>query len=286
MSAGAALERHQNRWLDIQYKSYSSGYREFLVTCTLAGDGPAAALTASGLPTLGAYYPNRTDVFLQSIKAVPYESESDMFHFLVQCTYGYTVFADPTSLAATFSYGAVAEEFFPDEDLSVPPLPLLNTAGDRFDPAISVKEYHPVITVKKNVSVAGFDPSWAHLIGKVNSSSMTIDAVTCPAYSVLLQDFQAEKTQWQNGSAITSYYQCTCSFELNPKLWIPRKMRSSGFNQKIAGKPALIEVYPGRETSEPMMLNSLGVKTLVVSESYIHEFVLYAAVDLSVLPGV
>ena len=162
--------------------------------------------------------------------------------------------------------------------------PIVNTAGDPFDPPLEVDIRLLAVEVQYNAtSVPTWFLSYRHAI---NSTPWYIDGVVIPAYYARMDDLQVGP--WQRHQSIW-YREVSYRAIIGPEPWIPRIL-NAGYHElvyqdeRVIKRPIIIE---GSTPSQPIPLDMEGraIKT-PRPEDIIWRYVLvYPQLDFNALPG-
>lgn len=221
----------------------------FMVTCDAIGDGPATAITASGVPGPGSYLVGVLPKAKLSGKDCDPVQGSGM-HFDVVCEF--TQVDDPEKpdnpLEAppefSWTYAETTEPYFIDEtpdDVSTPdgkhgPRPVVNTAGDAFENFMDRESGVLTITMTRNE--ATYDPSVLDAYkDTVNKNAVTLDATTYAAGTLKLSPITATKQyatlhdETHDGTKII-YYKRVYVFKARHEGWRDHPL-DIGFNELV-----------------------------------------------------
>ena len=130
--------------------------------------------------------------------------------------------------------------------------PIVNSAGDLFDPPIEIDRLIGIITVERAENISLNIPGTLALSGKVNASSWNgFEPKTVRVAPIGLPslEYSQESNQF--------YYPMTYVFEWNPNTWT-REPLDAGYRQRISGKSVTILDDSGQPLSSPGLLDGHG----------------------------
>lgn len=189
------------------------------------------ALTASAggvsIPALYTSYSSTITGFGRPLlrkKSVQQLQEESGLYFAVSCEYSnddstqtdsqQSYESPPWLRPQTVSYSHVSYEKALTQDFSDEPKPVLNSAGDPFDPPVAYSYVRPKITIRRSSS--SFSTSSIALIGTSNSGNETIGGVPFGAGECRLLSYAAEKQYWEDPEdpgVLIPYYDETIEVE-------------------------------------------------------------------------
>lgn len=269
--------------------------RNFLVEVDGPTYGPYYAASATGIPRI--FDPHNEDPYAFCTNLDPQQDPEDQFLFHITATYGYSIdgwtsgngfggtgnpyvdsqqaglpiadrVASPLSRPRDYDFDTIASGTEVVE-FDVNGRPLLNTAGDPFNPPYTIEKPALSLVVGLNSSDAPGNV-WAAYYNYLNASSMTIGPWTFGAKKARLRRVTAKRVNEQN----ISYWRWMIAFEIRPDWrWRPR---SQGFrayvNRTVGGsvvkKLEHITDAAGVRTSYPVGLDADGYER-VVTESVV-----------------
>jgi hypothetical protein len=254
-------------------RQYRAVYR---VETDDANDGPQVVAAGFSLK-YGDIYVNRNDrdnwAFLQSASIEEDGGAGIRSTFwIVTLTYG------PFNAAEQASPDGNPLHAPPDiswgfRDMELPVLidyqanPVLNTAGEYFDPPLTEQFSIPVLTIQRNEPLGGYSPAQAYLYR--NAVNSDVFAGEQPGHSRVLQI--SGKRSYH--PACGWYFPVTYEFEFNPDGYT-HKIPSMGFRQLSISGTKLETVYiKGAPATSPVLLDKKGrYITNPATPPYILEF--------------
>jgi hypothetical protein len=195
--------RYQNRRIVRVYE------RTYDVFTNYDGTGQLEVATTLGLPRLGDFYltPSETDTgaFVNEVR--PEQDGDDPYHWKVRVSYSSDVEPDlttdgksdspanakgnPLLRPAVVSYATRVRKAILEWDYHFPNRPIINSAGERFDPPIEVDAFNTLMTIQRNT--IAFDPSRVgRLKGCVNSKPWNGVPVRCAKINDWVADQREE----------------------------------------------------------------------------------------------
>lgn len=132
--------------------------------------------------------------------------------------------SDPLSEPARISWSG--ENFQQVAVVDIDDNPILNSAGDPYDPPLMKDFSRPVATIRKNIASA---PAWiltSH--DAINSDEFVIDGLTCEVGKAKLKRADISEWQYRNGIA---YRELTLVIHFAKDGWT-RKVLDAGFRRK------------------------------------------------------
>jgi hypothetical protein len=136
-------------------------------------------------------------------------------------------------------------------DKTIDNLPIINSAGDVFDPPATETRYYPVLKVVRNEASYDFAVA-ALVIGCINDDTF----LEFPAGYWMISDWSAEELWYGD----TKYYKVTHEFILNPWGWYLEIM-DRGWGYREGGEYKVAKDSDGERVSEPILLNGSGAQT-------------------------
>jgi hypothetical protein len=241
-----------------QNEKYDRTYKIlFVVLCSDINDDPHYVLSnfaygGSSLP-IGQQYPSDTKAYCIS-RSAEYQSRCQVGTG-VGCLYKFTATYGPWNPLENLENpldkpvlpiieGQTFEHpIFVDKDGN----PIVNSAGDPYDPPLTEEVVHLVIRFSKNYATL---PAFFGYSNYINNATWQ----TFAAYMVKFNIPRAEELPSQY--LASTYWKFDFEFEVNPETWL-RKVPNVGFNQLVSGtlKPILIG---GQPPTIPQFLNSSG----------------------------
>lgn len=193
------------------------------------------------------WYEADANAFAQSIEAVPVSEDGCQWHVTVNY-----VPIDPQSLIPPTERDVKvswdSEESERIADFDVDGNPVVNAAGDPFDPPVMVDQSRRILTIERNE--ADFDDQWVdQFVDKVNANTFYGRA----AGEVLCKKITAS-TQFDSEDG--AYWSVRYEFHVNPDGWKSRPL-NAGMRQLVSGVLAPI-LDKGVPVSQPVPLDSLG----------------------------
>ena len=213
------------------------------------------AITA-GLPDVGdPYTADSGDTNLIVFSHEVLEIEHELRYYNIQVNYEIRQFnyATPTDRIWKIQFSSLLEEYVPEQTLfntgTVLPSnnvqaidinkPVMNTAGDLFDPTVT--DYHSLlrITLSKNVSDISDIGTIANIGGLmdfnncVNDDQLTIAGISGDYFTFWMESINAENVIEQG----TEYYRVTFNIVYNPR-WHIKRVQNAGW-RNAGGKKIL-----------------------------------------------
>lgn len=237
----------------------AGGSASFRRTWIVRSDVPVteqAVLNDTGAPQIGQAHPRYEGAYCTRVHAAP----QGPLVWQVEAEYqtpGRTGQQNPNPLnrPARIRWSTVVMRMpvFYDRDGK----PILNTAGEPFDPPLEVDRKLPVVEVRKNLASV---PSWIlDYREAINSTAWTIDGVIILAKCAMMESVEVSEVQVEND---ISYREVAYRAVVAPTAlgWQPRLLNAgyselvgSGNNQKLA--PIVIN---GTTPSHPVPLDANG----------------------------
>jgi hypothetical protein len=242
--------------------------RTFLVETTGPQVGAYQVRTAAGIPQPGAFYhnglaPGDPDYefdrgsFVESIEAANNSNVDNAgIEWTVTVNYGpYDAGQfgnDPSLWRMKVSFGGERTERVVYKDRS--DNAIVNSAGDRFDPPITIDDSRSTMTVTRNELVSAFDLTLAESYrDKINSA----DWNGFEALSVKCGIIATSEPQYDSNAQVY-YYTVTYPFTINRKGWL-LDILDAGCNELDVdtGLPKPI-MHKGQAVSDPVPLDGAG----------------------------
>lgn len=272
--------------------------RSFQITCSDKADGPATATGSGaaglGLPVYGSIHDEDTDCWLNSM-SVTVKAGSTVWTAVC----GYTndagdsideenndnTPADPDSDPAivldrdSYEIDEVMEKDAADT-------PVLNSAGDPFDPPLM-----RLITI--NVTRVQFSgttvpPWWSSLANKVNDADITIvGGEEVEAGYAIIKLPKSSTTLYRSG---VSYSQFTYEIHVrNDRKWSEKNVLDQGFRYKDGeDRHDIVDSLTNKTVTAPVLLDGAGgilADPSTATAVYL-PFVEFEEADLSIVPGI
>jgi hypothetical protein len=261
--------------------------RVFTVRSDDPTDGPEVAAFASGIPRIGEPWEYDSSLFVSRVETSEYQNDS--LTFLVSVYYiqsiPYTgdpdeIIVDPTQRPSIISWAYNRERVQIGETVDDPPKPIVNLAGEMFDPPVERDKARLVMSVQKNL--ASFSPElWASYIDTINESEWRGFA----ANTMLLSGMTAQTVY--EGDFF--YWQVSAEFSHNNDGWQP-KLLEQGFRhyEDIEGVKTLVTAHDDSEDrlplNQPVLLNWDGYREPDPNLALQTEFNIYKTTDFNGLP--
>jgi len=245
-------EVHEKRSGRLEIGTGGSFTRTFLVTTTDAvNEGPYVVCGCPGVPRLGDPLPE-SPLYTCRTVTPEYAGGSPSLSWYVTCEYSRRSndpdedHDNPLNAPVEIEARGVKVQKIVTHDLNGDPI--LNTAGDAFDPPLEVTRTHPVIVFTRNEPSFTFDYALSYM-DHVNSGSY----LGAGAGTVKCNDIAAQKMFAQ----AQEYWQVRYEFEYNPDGWQPQVL-NAGYMQLFSGGKYKILDSDGRDVSEPWPLDASG----------------------------
>ncbi len=240
--------------------------KTFQVTVDTVNDS-WEAVTASGIPAYGEVHPDDLSAVVVDISSQETGSRN-IFHVVVTYETQTRNFVlsnnpldDPVDIDWAFQAYEVALE------LDVGGFPIVNSAGDAFDPPYTTDRFHPVVTIVRNE--ATFNPTTAlSKQGKLNSDGVRIAGLTISPGEGKLTDY-AGRRAFRNGR---TYWVVTYRIEFsddkdadNVVIGWTREMYDHGiYSKPVAGADNRTRIQdddtPPKDVVVPHALDGAGEK--------------------------
>ncbi len=175
------------------------------------------------VPQIGTSYPNDPTCWCVSIDVALADGKRG---YDVTCSYSseFEVSDNPLNEPARISWSG--ENFQQVAVVDIDDNPILNSAGDPYDPPLMKDFSRPVATIRKNISSA---PAWiltSH--DAINSDEFVIDGLTCLVGKAKLKRADISEPQTKNG---VTYRELTLVIHFSKDGWT-RKVLDAGFRRK------------------------------------------------------
>lgn len=297
MAVVGTAERKETGWRGaamIGAREWSVLYK---VTCDSIHDGPAVALTASGLPELGDYYAAGNDVSTFAIMTradvVSQTATADGSLFIVECQYS-TVSADqrawqlpspeaspldePPIISLTQIEYTRTQHYKYVEDGFI--TYLRTTAGEPF--SIEVPDSRPQLTIRRNEAV-----TWAALAAAdAYTKTRNLNSYnSVGAGRALMQNIDISSVMWKGG---TEFVEVTYIIELDRNQHVIERPVMGVYEKRgINAPPTRIQMDDGTFAMTPQYLNEdgafLDVSTPPFPDPVIEYIQPYKALDWTAL---
>ncbi len=152
--------------------------------------------------------------------------------------------------------------------------PVLNSAGDAFDPPIQIDDSRPTLKIVRNERT--YNAQYAMLWKDTINADMFF---YFPPHSVKLSTPLAEL---EYNPVCGFYYVVTYQFEINPKGW-EKPVLDQGMRQLVAGVKVKMTDDSGADLSSPLPLDGAGSKLVSGSDPTYIIFEVYREADFSLL---
>lgn len=162
---------------------------------------------------------------------------------------------DPTLAIPMESYDSEDREVIVDRDISDEPI--VNTAGDPFDPPVTRDVSRRILVIEWNVTEASFDAGWIDTYtDKKNSTTFKGRS----AGKMYLAKITAQRA-WS--TVIGLYYKLRGEWHIDPNGWNKRPL-NAGMREKVTAQAGVryrvITGDDGQPVSEPVPLDLNGLK--------------------------
>lgn len=264
--------------------------RTFLVETTGPNVGSLQVRTASGIPQPGAFYHNGLPEgdpdfeydrgsFAESVEAsCNADVDSGGIEWIVTVNYGpYDAGqfgADPSLWPIKVSFGGERTEKVISKDKAGNPI--TNSAGDPFDPPITIDDSRSTMTVTRNELVSNFDLETAELYrDKINNAAWNgfeLNTVKCGIITT-------SEPQYDSNAQVY-YYTVTYPFTIDRKGWI-KEILDSGCNELDAYDVPKPIMNQGQQVSDPVPLDGTGHRLAVGADPSFILIEAYETVDFS-----
>jgi hypothetical protein len=216
--------------------------------------------------------------FAVRITATEDTSAGDGLHWNVSVEYGQFNALDQTPqdpLVARPKISFTSTRFQIPAETDINDEPVVNSAGDPFDPPIMLDQTRPFMTIVRN------EPYFSPLLAKDYHNALN-DATWFgrPELEWKCLDITGEEAQDPDGNR---YWVVTYQFELNADTWVVEPLDIGMREINSSGKKIAITDDQGREIDAPWPLNDDGSKKPSGTKAGLLEFHLYPEMDFSVL---
>lgn len=144
------------------------------------------------------------------------------------------------------------------EKNAVTGLPVVNSVGDKFDPAPEVFRSHHIFTYEFFRSPS--ELNWASRStyqDSINLAAVVILGQTYPQYALRCVDYSLDSV-WETGAAgLEFFWKLTCVIEHDPDTW-KVKILNTGRRKIVSGKAVQIVDGNGQPVSDPVPLDGGG----------------------------
>lgn len=211
--------------------------RVWIVKCSEATDGTAAAIEAETIPRLGEPHPTDYDATCRGVEADPLNRDSH--HFEVVAEYSDETDGGeedretpPLERAWDISWGGSASTgaYFYDVDEQ----PVTNSAGEPFEGMLERDTSELVISIVKNEERG--DPGLDDLFSNtINENDVVIAGTVFLEGTLKLSPIQATKTIERVGSGTVTYWRKTYELKARRQGW-DDVVEDRGFNERVSGE--------------------------------------------------
>ncbi|MBP7638091.1 MAG: hypothetical protein KBA18_09480 [Kiritimatiellae bacterium] len=282
MSAGAAVERHQEQEASNDAEKGNTARRAFNVLCTAASDTAVTVLAASGLPAIGEVFNGAVCKRRIAKKNPP--TDANQLNWIVICEYempgtGPAWSETPTSQDPEIQIDTDPESVPFDED-AITGNAVENSAGDLFDPPVEKDAGVTVIRITKNYSSwdADDNETWKDTVYPATGTA-TIAGKTGAAKTFRMKRISAVK-KWTPGGS--RYFAVT--FEIEYRAATHRKFPlDQGLRQLVLTAKFNIKDDNGVDVTEPVKLDGSGYPLAAGQDPVYMEYDAYATADWSSL---
>ena len=263
--------------------------RTFHVETTGSQVGALRVRAATGIPQIGHTYNNGLDpadplyeddpgAYVESVEsAMDTDPEHGAVDWIVTVNYGFLVPFDinPSLWPIKVSFGGERTEKATSKDKSGGPI--VNSAGDPFDPPIVIDDSRSTMTVTRNELVSAFDLTLAESYrDKINNEIWNgFDALTVKCGIISTSEPQYDS------NARVYYYTVTYPFMIDRKGWL-KNILDAGCNEIDSGtglaKPIMNQ---GQQVSDPVPLDGSGVRNAPGADPVFTDFDVYEEADFA-----
>jgi hypothetical protein len=209
------------------------------------------------LPTIRAsVHPNDSAAYAVEVQVEPRDGQPHVWNAVVQyeTARGATVpeevsTEDPLDRPAEIEWSFIQREYVLEIDKSAPPLYVVNSANEPFDPPLIEQDIIPVVRITRNQENFYYGAIKTY-VNKVNSSTFWSD---WPAGTVLMSSITAN--QLVEGGVL--YWRVTYELQLRIDGW-QLDVMDRGFRQLVDGKPQVITDENGEPFNTPQCLDLSG----------------------------
>lgn len=250
------------------------GYGPLYVRQQLAAQLGITLGILSNYQTTGAHPEN--DTFSQVVRIDVDENNTDGKGWDVTVQYDAwnpdTMASNPLDLPPALSVeGQVFQQV---TDVDIHGNPLINTAGDPYDPGILIDRQRIVVRIQQNLPTF---PTFAFAyVDYLNSQPFCGQ----PAKTLKLAPPQVQRLFHP---ACQRYYDCAFVFDGNPNGWQANPL-NQGFRQLVGGQQVMITDKNGQPITSPLPLNSAGAVLAIpatASSLITNEYDVYPTVDFN-----
>ncbi len=209
------------------------------------------------------------------------DGDEDGCDWIVTATYGYIDYQktenpleDPAELSWSFApYSRITDQAYDSNgDLTVP---IVNTAGDAFDPPTEIDDPRPVLTVVVNLPYPdGFDPLRAYEYRNAVNGDTFFNVP--PGYVKAAPPVATRMYHPECGF----YWKVTYEFHFNPDGWV-RTLLNQGTRQLNAAGDGYesIVTETGQLATDPVPLDTDGVALAAGADPVFLDFIVYPIKD-------
>lgn len=207
------------------YHVFSDDPDELSSAVRAADDG------STSIPELGDAYPDNSSAFCS--KVVPQQQENSRLYWIVTVTYetpqsqddtGGGGGGDPTTFDDRIAWGSRTIQVPVEVDVNG--LPIINSAGDKFDPPPTKDKYLLEVSISTNQSsYTGIESK--NYMGKINDANVAFTGWTAAAGTLLCASIEAQNKYKNN----YEYYEVTYVFVYDPEGWV-LSLLNVGFNER------------------------------------------------------
>jgi hypothetical protein len=247
---------------------YSREYqRQFLLKTDSLATLSIEVRATTGVPRLYDSHPEDTGAF--AYKLAVQQQTDDPFLWIVTVDY-HTVAGDgksdpadrqenplnrPAEVEWSFLKSSVAVTQQLTLDAFGQPLPIVNSAGDAFDPPIEIERSRPKLTITRNEPA--FDPAIAFAYQDAVASDVFYGA---PAYYAKMDGIKGVR-QYENK---IFFWKVTYEISFGVEPWIPLKILDQGYQYLAGGKKVLArDQADGTPVGAPVLLDGAGGRLAV-----------------------
>ena len=225
-----------------------------------------------------AYFEEDILVYCNGVEAEQTDvaGDEDGINWIVTATYGYIDFTkqenpldDPPELSWSFaSYNRIADRAYDDDGALT--VPIVNTAGDPFDPPTEIDDQRPILTVVVNLPYPdGFSPAQAY---EYRNAVNADEFFAVPAGYVKALPPVAQRLYH---AECGFYWKVTYEFHFNPDGWL-RTLLNQGTRQlNDAGDGYEPILHSGVPISDPVPLNEGGQPLAPDGDPIFMDFTVY-----------
>ena len=215
---------------------------------------------AEGLPATGSFYPGSTE--FRAVRKDATAEDDDRLLWYVDIIYQSQRFSGaaqtnpnipPWELPPTVSYASVGttrifEKAYDEENELT--IPVVNSAGDPFDPPLEDDVQNLVIRISRNMAFLDVDPEWVDTYqGTVNAEDVVIGDLLLPGEQGRIATFQMTLQNWVDGAGENNpYYAVSIDVERKKERQI-REVIDRGF--------AVYETIPDTDPPEVLRFRAM-----------------------------